>query len=434
MRTRSSGISVAKRFYGKCGIDFLLRAACSAGVLALLSLPAAASEWKVNGGGNWTTAANWTAGVPDSPGAIADFLGTLTAANAPATVNLVDERTVGTLNIDNLNSYILASPGQLRFSNTGPGNAAANVLNGTHTISANVEVRSTTDVSINASAGLNLTAGLNILTAKSVNKIGDGLLDISGGITLNKSSFVATTGTTDADAFRSSGNKSEVAGSLVIHSGASVSIKTNGFNNGASQLSSLSIDGTTDAWTGKLDLRDNDLVVQATAATRQAVFDTITNQVEIARDTYPLSWQGNGITSSAAAAYPNGVTGLAVLLNDKGNGEVLYNKFDGIAVDKNSVLVKYTWNGDTDANGKIDADDYFRIDRGFALGLTGYNNGNFDYEGIVDAGDYFLIDNAFLLQSGVLSSESLHASAVPEPGMLGLISIAGMLLMRRIRS
>jgi MYXO-CTERM domain-containing protein len=49
----------------------------------------------------------------------------------------------------------------------------------------------------------------------------------------------------------------------------------------------------------------------------------------------------------------------------------------------------------------------------------------------VDADDYFLIDNAFILQTGLLSSDGVHAVAVPEPGMLGLISLAGALLIRR---
>jgi hypothetical protein len=67
----------------------------------------------------------------------------------------------------------------------------------------------------------------------------------------------------------------------------------------------------------------------------------------------------------------------------------------------------------------VDADDYFKIDTGFASGgmLTGYGNGDFDYSGGIDADDYFLIDNSFAGQGSPL--------AVPEPGMAGLAMLTG---------
>jgi hypothetical protein len=106
-------------------------------------------------------------------------------------------------------------------------------------------------------------------------------------------------------------------------------------------------------------------------------------------------------------------------------------------VDANSILVKPTYNGDTDLNGKVDADDYFNIDKGFSsrndpIPLTGYRNGDFDYNGKIDSDDYFLIDKAFALQGPVLSG--IGSAAVPEPGTLGLLSIAALGMMRRRRN
>ncbi len=91
-------------------------------------------------------------------------------------------------------------------------------------------------------------------------------------------------------------------------------------------------------------------------------------------------------------------------------------------MDINSILVKYTWNGDMDMNGKVDADDYFLMDSGFLSGgaLKGYRNGDLDYNGtvqrgIVDADDYFLIDSAFLGQNQVLArSAPINAIAWPQ--------------------
>src|SRR5205823_4656108 len=76
--------------------------------------------------------------------------------------------------------------------------------------------------------------------------------------------------------------------------------------------------------------------------------------------------------------------------------------FDGFAVADSDVLVKYTWYGDTDFNGRVNFDDYVRTDNGFNNHLTGWLNGDFDLNGVVNFDDYVLIDLAFNTQSGTL--------------------------------
>src|SRR5205823_14859735 len=76
--------------------------------------------------------------------------------------------------------------------------------------------------------------------------------------------------------------------------------------------------------------------------------------------------------------------------------------FDGRPVGNADVLVKYTWYGDTDLNGRVNFDDYVRTDNGFNNHLTGWLNGDFDYNGVVNFDDYVLIDLAFNAQSGTL--------------------------------
>jgi hypothetical protein len=67
--------------------------------------------------------------------------------------------------------------------------------------------------------------------------------------------------------------------------------------------------------------------------------------------------------------------------------------------------------GDTDFDADVDIDDYFDIDNGDAMDLTGYENGDFNYSGVAgDADDYMLIDRAFLRQ---------HAGAPVGGGALG---------------
>lgn len=97
--------------------------------------------------------------------------------------------------------------------------------------------------------------------------------------------------------------------------------------------------------------------------------------------------------------------------------------------------------GDLDASGKIDADDYFLIDRAFAnrddpkSPYTGYANGDVDFNGLIDADDYFLIDKAYVEQLGN-AALGLNAAAVPEPDVFGLalvVTTSVVMLGRRLR-
>jgi hypothetical protein len=190
---------------------------------------------------------------------------------------------------------------------------------------------------------------------------------------------------------------------LSLSGGASLNVAAAGDR--VFRTTGLAIDGTS-----KLNLNDNDLILQSTPATRTdgLVVDdlavVVTDLIKSGRN--GGLWNGPGIISSSAAAEPHKLTGLAVAVNDKGSGALLYSSFDGEIVDANSILVKYTYNGDADLNGKIDADDYFLIDKGFASQLGGYRNGDFDQNGVVDADDYFLIDRAFAEQSTVLNQST----------------------------
>jgi hypothetical protein len=146
----------------------------------------------------------------------------------------------------------------------------------------------------------------------------------------------------------------------------------------------------------KLDLADNDLVVDAVDDTQALSFlETIEGYIAGARNTSPPKWQGNGLTSSAAAA--NSLTGLAAMRNVNGSTTIL-PYLSGQSADVSSVLVKYTYNGDATLDGKIDASDYFRIDQGFLAqpANPSYREGDFNYDNLINADDYVLIDQAFL--------------------------------------
>jgi hypothetical protein len=144
---------------------------------------------------------------------------------------------------------------------------------------------------------------------------------------------------------------------------------------------------------GILDIAENDLIIQSTAADRVAELARVFNWIKSARS------GGAGIATSAGGQ----ATTLAVSINDTGTG-VLFGQFAGEAVDANCVLVKYTWDGDMNLDGVVNADDYFLIDTGFLSQAGGYRNGDLNYDGVVNADDYFLIDIAFLGQTGPLAT------------------------------
>ena len=112
------------------------------------------------------------------------------------------------------------------------------------------------------------------------------------------------------------------------------------------------------------------------------------------------AWDGPGITSRFAAA-AGGLTGVAVAraADVLGIADDAAGAWRGATVTGDSVLLAYTYAGDTNFDGKLDADDYGTID--FAVlvpGSAGYHAGDFNFDGKVDADDYGVIDFNILAQ------------------------------------
>jgi autotransporter-associated beta strand protein len=158
------------------------------------------------------------------------------------------------------------------------------------------------------------------------------------------------------------------------------------------------------------------------------------------------TWTGTGIISSTAAADSNKITGIGYLESSSLLG-TSGGTYGGVAVDGSALLLKYTYFGDVNLDGKITADDYALLDKGYAQYNTGaiptgtaiWQNGDFNYDGVVDSNDYMLADTAFGKQSGVLDPSFLAAreaefgsayvsqlvAAVPEPTSLAIIGLIG---------
>jgi hypothetical protein len=143
---------------------------------------------------------------------------------------------------------------------------------------------------------------------------------------------------------------------------------------------------------GQLDLGSNAIIV------RDGTLSTVAALVDAGYASG--TWAGTGgIDSSVAAANTAHTTALATEL---ASSSASPTSFDGQTVAGTDVLVKYTYYGDVNLDGVVNAADYINVDVGFAEKLTGWANGDVNYDGVVDGSDYTLIDNAFNQQSGML--------------------------------
>jgi autotransporter-associated beta strand protein len=188
----------------------------------------------------------------------------------------------------------------------------------------------------------------------------------------------------------------------------------------------LTIDGA-----GQLDLANNSAVIHATHDTRDQLLADLHKLARTGRAHDANLWQGPGLASSSAAQNP--FKGLAVVLNDKGDGTPIRTDFLGESVGIDDVIVFYTWTGDFNLDGTINLNDYFLIDSNYLAQtptskLT-YAQGDINYDGIINLNDYFLIDSAYLAQSGGPQAMVL----IPEPASLSLLAAAFLLLPRRRR-
>jgi hypothetical protein len=103
----------------------------------------------------------------------------------------------------------------------------------------------------------------------------------------------------------------------------------------------------------------------------------------------------------------------------------------------------YTYGGDATLDGKLNIDDYVKIDSGIASGLSGWSNGDFNYDGKVNIDDYTTVLDANIANQGAAfptssggpaSAGPIGVTAIPEPSMiavLGLASVASLLQRRR---
>jgi uncharacterized protein YjbI with pentapeptide repeats len=179
----------------------------------------------------------------------------------------------------------------------------------------------------------------------------------------------------------------------------------------------------------KVDLTDN------TAIVYQAPASDVRAQLLLGRGGTDLvgAWDGNGMTSSAAAAANETDPGSRSIGYAR-NGDLPlgpYDEFHAFPVDANSVLVAYTRTGDANLDGVVDDADVTVVSAEYAPGVPKphWALGDFDYNGFVDDADVTLLGvfydpAADPIPTPIGAANSV--AAVPEPRTIALL-LAGLL-------
>jgi hypothetical protein len=344
-----------------------------------------APEWITNGNGNWTDSANWSTG--NAPNAVDTAARFGPAINAPRIVALTAPITVGHLVFDNLNSYTLAGSNALTMQ-VSAGSADITIVRGSHVISTPLILLSDTNITgggVLTSGNVSNSGNLNVQTTLHAGNIdGGGSVALAAGKSM-------------------SANRIRQASLSVSGSAA---INPNGTNAAVSRVGSLTIAGAPNAWTGRLDLSDNGLVVDYTGTSPRQIIEN-----QIRSGFAGASWNGNGINSSAAASAPSN---HPTALGNAEAPELGVTNFMGQSVDATAVLVRYTLGGDANLDGFVDTLDFNLLAASFGRTGRHWNNGDFNYDGGVNTVDFNNLAANFGLNISGFAAPAIGAD-VPEP-------------------
>ena len=221
-------------------------------------------------------------------------------------------------------------------------------------------------------------------------------------------------------------------------------VNPDGTSAGTSRLKFLTIAGAPGAWTGQLDLTDNDLVIDYTIDDQHPTSPGATLRQQIASGYNGGAWTGNGITSSAAAADPSTALGYGEASSILGLSGGDTGTFSGQTVDATTFLIRYTKLGDANLDGSVSFPDLVALAQNYNTsdGSATWERGDFNFDGNVGFPDLVaLAQNYNTSLPGPIGGATVSfnddlvraMAQVPEPGGLTLLAIVSCVIASRRR-
>lgn len=355
---------------------------------------------------------------------------TSTIANA-GTINLTDGEFFVSNAATFSNSGRITGRGSLRsnatISNLGTitfSSGTSDVNAPTFTNSGRTIVTGTSVTTFFGAVTNNAGSELRVSTGATAVFLGDvaGASFITGGgakiFEAGASGLLATPGDSIVEAFGNLSLQHIRERSLTINGGL-VAIQSGGTATGVSRLEELDISGAPSNWNGQFDLSNNALVVDyATISPKTTIIDYLKTGFAGG------AWNGQGISSSAAASQPNRAIGVAEA-SDVGSPSI----FLGQSVDSTSLLLRFTLPGDANLDGIVNITDFALLAANFNTSSY-WAKGDFNYNGVTNINDFALLASNFNQSLPI----DLPRSTVPEP--VGTILLLAAMLggRRRLQS
>ena len=377
----------------------------------------APDQWRQDGAGSWQNAANWQGSVPNAIGATANLL---RRATGNTTITLASNVTLGRMNINNsAASYTIGGSAQLSFDVTS-GSAEIDVINrGTHTLSPTT-VRLVDNLIVDIDRGSTLTIGSDVVSASSrtLTKLNDGTLNLTGTINLAAGSTLAVSG----GVLNLSASAGAITGTprlaATVNAGGTLNILTN------QRLTTMTI-----AAGGAVNVDADLLVVNSLVVSGLLGVGTADVIVNYSGAT-PIAALIAAVAEQRIG-YSGDVGGLPTYLAIAEAADLGLTDYASVVLDETAVILKHTYVGDANLDGQVDALDYERIDLAIGnTGVFGTAQGDLNYDGTVDALDYEQVD----LNIGNGVGSPLAAVFVPEPMGVAAVMLGAGVMLRRTRS
>jgi autotransporter-associated beta strand protein len=313
-------------------------------------------------------------------------------------------------------------------------------------------------------------AGGTLSIGNSFNSVGPVILtsgSITGtGFTLNGVSFDVRSGTVTAKLGGSGSALTKTTAGMVTLSGANTYTGATNVNAGTLRLeanltssSSVNVTGgslvlasdgsamrviktpgiSVTGASSSVDLQDNKLITASSIGSwTGGAYTGILGKVQSGNN--GGTWNGSGIVTSMPDALSFRTTLATVSAGEAlGLAPTATRVWGGQTVVGTDTLVMYTYAGDLNVDGVINADDYAWIDLYSQIpGSSGYLHGDINYNGAINADDYALIDlnttaqgDPFAARPPIGQTPSLVA--MPEPAVGGIVMLMLPLARRRRR-